>query len=589
MLDIVPQLQLPAISRKRPRGLWKESGASRLHHQTRGHVKSTTTSPHNSDDENEGEERSSSSASSKRPRFTGHFEGDADDDTERSSWEIRHSPPPPTNITPPNYIPHVRRTRVMDTTTTAGPGLQDRTTCDYEDWEDLKELFAKTTNTYEGEDAADALPLIRGVIHECHRFLEYYQDPSVLFAAPPNIRHPRESPSTLTPPDERLARDWSIDRSRSASPTNTNVPSASQHTPTELPTTFHSILGSALFMFGNLIAQSPDLALPGEPRDPCAYWLAALDVFETGENLPSKVNGPFGATEDWRMAIVWGRTLVCLAEDMLARSLAAEPISQFSVDEHKWPPHSPFGIIAARRPPVTRRMSLSSATVNELMVLAMDQFSRGIFHMPHPQHHAPPASMPNINLPAPATSGVSTPSSEQPTFSRAKELFTIASEVLGVAERMENSEQRQYWANWADSVFNQIKMEADLAAWRGPITRARGRCWLIVGTARVEDIESALSNGESAVLDSQEAQDARDGLTTAISFFDRAKGSATSANDPESQELRPLFTEALLTLANLTADENKREELYTRAQAEGDFDLSMLESEEKGDTSMDES
>jgi len=33
------------------------------------------------------------------------------------------------------------------------------------------------------------------------------------------------------------------------------------------------------------------------------------------------------------------------------------------------------------------------------------------------------------------------------------------------------------------------------------------------------------------------------------------------------------MTEALLTLANLTVDENKREELYTRAQAESENSL----------------
>ena len=35
------------------------------------------------------------------------------------------------------------------------------------------------------------------------------------------------------------------------------------------------------------------------------------------------------------------------------------------------------------------------------------------------------------------------------------------------------------------------------------------------------------------------------------------------------------FTEALITLANLTPDENKREELYSRAQAEGGDEIIM--------------
>ncbi|KAL0566747.1 SWI/SNF and RSC complex subunit Ssr3 [Marasmius crinis-equi] len=48
-----------------------------------------------------------------------------------------------------------------------------------------------------------------------------------------------------------------------------------------------------------------------EPSSPVTYWIAALDVFETGENLPTRTHGLaiFDAPEDWRMALVWGRTL----------------------------------------------------------------------------------------------------------------------------------------------------------------------------------------------------------------------------------------------------------------------------------------
>ncbi len=76
----------------------------------------------------------------------------------------------------------------------------------------------------------------------------------------------------------------------------------------------------------------------------------------------------------------------------------------------------------------------------------------------------------------------------------------------------------------------------------------------------------------------------------AISFFDRAKGSA-STESPETllADMQPLvnrfprclssvflirflvgqLAEALLSLANLTADEDAREALYARAKAEG--------------------
>jgi hypothetical protein len=269
----------------------------------------------------------------------------------------------------------------------------------------------------------------------------------------------------------------------------------------DLSTAFHALFGTALFLFGNLIAQDPAHALPGEPDVPCPYWLAALDVFETGENIPSRTNGRGWSTgQDWRMAIIWGRTLVCLADIAVTRAIKAKEATEaveFYCDEPAWPPDSPFSAIAARRPPSTRRISLSWASAHDLMVLAMDQFSRGIFHMPHPLHHIPTSPI----------------SSTNEYFSRPKELFTIASEVLGVAERLEDGMQRQYWARWADSVFSQMKMEADTDAWRGSITQARGRCWLVIGSARAELIEPELEHGDVQVLTSEVAQDAREALT----------------------------------------------------------------------------
>jgi hypothetical protein len=316
----------------------------------------------------------------------------------------------------------------------------------------------------------------------------------------------------------------------------------------------------------------------GEPNNPCPYWLAALDVFETGENLPSRINGRgCDAPEDWRMAVVWGRTLVCIADETITHTLKAKdpsdnyisPLAQFSADEPNWPKESPFSAIAARRPPATQRMSLLNASPNDLMILAMDQFSRGIFHMPHPQHTHHHAFV-----------------SKGESFSRAKELFTIASEVLLLAERLDIASERQYWSSWADSVFNQMKMEADMDAWRGPITRSRGRCCLIVGTARAEDLDEALEKGEMDVLHSEEAQDAREALAMAISFFERAKSCASPSFDPEIHELQPLLAEALLTLANLTVDEDKREELYTRAQLESGNQFDLGEREEQMDESI---
>ncbi|KZT20994.1 hypothetical protein NEOLEDRAFT_1164772 [Neolentinus lepideus HHB14362 ss-1] len=459
---------------------------------------------------------------------------------------------------------------------------------DYDAWEQLKDDFAKAAEQYETDDIAGTLPMLRQVLTQCHRFLIQYEDPSVLYTTETVQEDP--VPSLFTPTEERLARDWGFNNDDdgffSRPITSWKISRG------EVATAFHAILGITLFLFGNLVAQDSSVILQDEPKHATDYWLAALDVFETGENLPSRTAGRSEA-EDWRMAIVWGRTLVCLADEKISRSRQARKEAEeagqyysplmaydsFMAEEPKWPEDSVFYAISQRRPPVTRRMSLASATANDIMMLAMDQFSRGIFHMPHAQsshsHHFLCSS--------------SSHNAESASFSRPKELFTIASEVLGLAERLDSASERQYWASWADSVFNQMKMEVDMDAWRGPITSARGRCWLIMGSAKVEELESALERGELEVLQSEEAEEAREGLTMAISFFERAKGSTTQS---EQEDLQSLLAEALLTLANLTIDNNKREELYSRAQAEGG-DQVVLElvgrPRDDGDVDMDES
>ncbi|OBZ73684.1 hypothetical protein A0H81_06487 [Grifola frondosa] len=175
---------------------------------------------------------------------------------------------------------------------------------DYEDWENLKELFASAAEKYDADDIREALPLLRAVIRECHRFLTIHPDPSVVFAEAHHYRQSR-SPDAMTPSDERLYRDWGADGD---APMRAPRRRRSIAKCAELPTAFHAIFGITLFLMGNLVAQDASVAIPGEPDSPSTYWLAALDVFETGENLPSRTDGGSSGNEgaeDWRMAIVW--------------------------------------------------------------------------------------------------------------------------------------------------------------------------------------------------------------------------------------------------------------------------------------------
>ncbi|KAJ7276184.1 hypothetical protein B0H12DRAFT_1084032 [Mycena haematopus] len=519
---LFPPSSSAAVSQKarpRPRGLWKGRGRSQHVDPDDNPRPAKRQRYQRSDDTSDGEQL------------------DSDDD---EYYILAYSPDPSGSE--------------MDTSEPSAPETETKV----EDWEDLKELFGRAAEQYETDNVSEALPLLRGVIHECHRLLLLYEDPSVLFNAQDSDRPRSKSPEAISISPSTTPRTRKKCKCK------------------ESPTAFHAILGTALFLMGNYIAQDASLATSDEPNVGITYWLAALDVFETGENLPSRTS-PRGceAPEDWRMAIVWGRTLLAVADEALSLALQREisitPLPP-SPPEPKWPSPaaSPFAAIAMRRPPGSRRITLATAAPHELLLLAMDQFTRGIFHMPHPAH---------------AADELPTDASARP-FSRATELFTIAREVLALAERLHDSGERMRWATWADSVLQQMDMEGDTTRteWRGPVTRARGRCWLVVGTAGMEDIEAKAEESDwSEVLDTEEADDAREGLTRAIEFFERATQCAKSELGVEEggeDELRAFLAEALLTLANLTKDEEKREELYRRAQLLGGDELEGMDMEE---------
>lgn len=298
----------------------------------------------------------------------------------------------------------------------------------------------------------------------------------------------------------------------------------------EQPTAFHAILGITLFLFGNLIAHDSSLALEGESASPTAYWLAALDVFETGENLPSRTDPKMcDAPEDWRMAVVWGRTLVCLADVKITRSIKAaqgnlnclnSQACFTAEDEPDWSPDSPFHAIASRRPPVTRRMTLTSASAHDLMVLAMDQFSRGILHMPR-------------RVPPPTGDSRQSALTIGPHFSRAGELFAIASEVLGVAERLDSSDDRHHFSLWADSIFNQVSKSSPGTGteWSTRVALSRGRCWLNMASSRIEEYEGAMERGDDSVLSSPQVAETREELARGLFYFpERIPSKLTSSS-----------------------------------------------------------
>ena len=274
----------------------------------------------------------------------------------------------------------------------------------------------------------------------------------------------------------------------------------------ESPTALHAVLGVALFRFGNIISRDPSLAIrPREPTSPSPYWLAALDVLNAGDNLLCQTSGKDSTSsdstssiDDWRVAIAWGRTLVALAYETTKKQQATLPspspaaatarlssppprsisTPRLHTTHPRYHPRSPLAAIASMH--TASGLAHTRATAPELLTMAADQFSRGIFHMPHS---------------APATP---TPTRRAPP--RPHVLFALASEVLAVSERLEDSAARARWAAWADTIFSQMDMEAkaDVGAWQARLGAARGRCWLVIGGARgaTEEAHAGLNTGE---------------------------------------------------------------------------------------------
>jgi hypothetical protein len=502
-------------------------------------------------------------------------------------------------------------------------------------------------------DPPSALPLVRAVIRECHRFIRAHPDPSVVYTR-------RSAPKSPSPSKTRS-------RTRSRSPFASSRSHQSRRTQSrhrtdidlDQPTAFHSLLGTSLLYIGTLFSLDPGLALPDEPREPATYWLAAVDVFEMGESVVGMAQGESsegwgcaqvegdsyagddhrggrygchslelgGKREDWRMAMAWGHTLVALAEEKVRWAEKEEqdrrtrietasrrgkeglgqpsmahftpqayaspsfapcsppPYSQpshtlspytlsplasashsgfstasssngnpFTAPAPQWPSTSPFHAIAATGAgaTTTQRAGLARASAHEVLVLAMDQFSRAMLHMPRAgSASSAEASVHNGGVGLEGPDGHHRQTSSHlagGSFSRARELHGIALALLDISERLPVATEREYWAGQAELVLAQMRMDVgvrevaglakgpsigdvggarpssrdggeDEVDWRQGVDAARGRCWLVVGSARAEELEAGLEAGDLEVLRCRSAEEAREGLAMGEWFF----------------------------------------------------------------------
>ena len=107
-----------------------------------------------------------------------------------------------------------------------------------------------------------------------------------------------------------------------------------------------------------------------------------------------------------------------------------------------------------------------------------------------------------------------------PYFSRAGELFAIASEVLGVAERLDSPEDRHRFSLWADSIFNQVSKSSSGTdtEWSTRVALSRGRCWLNMASSKIEEYEAVIEQGDGTILNSPQVEETREELSTGLSL-----------------------------------------------------------------------
>ena len=110
---------------------------------------------------------------------------------------------------------------------------------------------------------------------------------------------------------------------------------------------------------------------------------------------------------------------------------------------------------------------------------------------------------------------------DEPDWSPDSPFHATASEVLGVAERLDSSDDRHRFSLWADSIFNQVLKSSSSTSpeWSTRVSLARGRCWLNMASSKLEEYESCMERGDETILTSPQVAETREELASGSSFL----------------------------------------------------------------------
>ncbi|KAF8705182.1 hypothetical protein RHS03_05690, partial [Rhizoctonia solani] len=169
---------------------------------------------------------------------------------------------------PAESEPAAKRARGEDTPP------QDPEELKLQDWQDLEELFENALDALYGPNWTSAIPLIRGVLHECARMVTVYNDPTLIYS-------PLE-PETQVGPEKAPA------------------------------SAFYTIYASAWFIMSTFARSDPSLLTEDEPEEALEYLLSALSACKKGEQALDVRK----QTKAWDLEFTWGRVLVAAAQSL---------------------------------------------------------------------------------------------------------------------------------------------------------------------------------------------------------------------------------------------------------------------------------
>ncbi|KAG9094758.1 hypothetical protein FS749_011891 [Ceratobasidium sp. UAMH 11750] len=380
-----------------------------------------------------------------------------------------------------------------------------------QDWGDLKELFENALDAFYGESPATALPLIRGVLHECARLVSVHKDPSIIYS--------------------------SLESSKSTSSA-------------EPASAFYTIYASAWFLMSTFARRDSSMLTEDEPTEPITYLLSALAACEEGQKTLNTRN----QERAWDLEVVWGRALIGAAQSRIDseedenEGVTNQPSNGtlliFALDITQLGGLNPSislqrGIDRLFYALENRSEKPLEGGDDEEKQTRDDRFARSLLD-------AAEALLAVAEcLPTDPKDAQSSPRNlkhehlldARKLFARIVDMSTIPTNIL------------------AQAVFGEAQ------------------AWLAIGSAIAEELEGE-DEDENKEAGGQEnfRTEAVDYLKTAIEKFDSLRKLSSGAGSKSyvgEEDLKPLLQEALVTVATLMPEGPEQDAMYARYREEG--------------------